>query len=61
MFAFNLGTNTSSLFASTATLNLATNAAVGSTEFTSPDNTSIDAEGNVYIVEDRNGAVDNDI
>ena len=61
VFAFNLATNTSSLFASTATLNLATNAAVGSTEFTSPDNIAIDAEGNVYIVEDRNGAVDNDI
>lgn len=61
VFAFNIATNTSSLFASTATLDLATNATMGSTNFTSPNNIAIGAEGNVYIVEDRNGAVDNDI
>ena len=27
----------------------------------SPDNLAIDHEGNIYIVEDRNGGVDNDI
>ena len=29
--------------------------------FASPDNLAIDHEGNVYIVEDRNGGVDDDI
>jgi uncharacterized protein len=61
VYAFNLATNTASLFASTATIDLATGLAVGATAFTSPDNIAIDANGNVYIVEDRNGGVDNDI
>jgi secreted PhoX family phosphatase len=61
VFAFNLTTNTASVFADANTINLATGLAVGSAAFTSPDNVAVDAEGNIYIVEDRNGAVDNDI
>lgn len=61
VYAFNLTNNTVNLFASAATLDLATNAAVGAGVFTNPDNVAVDAEGNVYIVEDRNGAVDDDI
>ncbi|MCC6990860.1 MAG: DUF839 domain-containing protein [Acidobacteria bacterium] len=49
-----------SVFANRSTLDLATGAAVGS-GLTSPDNLAIDARGNLYIVEDRNGGVDDDI
>ena len=31
------------------------------TALTSPDNLAIDHEGNIYIIEDRNGGVDDDI
>lgn len=61
VYTFNLDTGMASLFASTATIDLATGLAVGAGSFTSPDNLAIDAEGNVYIIEDRNGAVDDDI
>jgi secreted PhoX family phosphatase len=62
VYAINLTTQVISLFASRATLNLATNprVAVG-TAFTSPDNLAIDHEGNIYIVEDRGGGEDDDI
>ncbi len=43
-----------------ATTDLATGAAVGSA-LASPDNLAIDHDGNIYIVEDRNGGVDDDI
>lgn len=49
-----------SVFANRATLDLATGAAVDA-GLTSPDNLAIDHEGNIYIVEDRNGGVDDDI
>lgn len=61
VFSFNLNSNVASLFASIATTDLATGLAVGSTAFTSPDNLAFDSEGNLYIIEDRNGAVDDDI
>lgn len=61
VYAFNLDTNQASLFASTATKDLVTGLAVGSGSFTSPDNLAVDAEGHVYIIEDRNGGVDDDI
>ncbi len=61
VYAFNLATNTSSVFANAATIDLATGLPVTSTAFTSPDNISFDSEGNIYIIEDRNGAVDDDI
>ena len=49
-----------SVFANRRTIDLATGAPVGSV-FASPDNLAIDHDGNIYIVEDRSGGVDNDI
>jgi secreted PhoX family phosphatase len=60
VYMFNLTTGQSSVFANTSTIDLATGLAVGS-GLRSPDNLAIDAEGNIYIIEDRNGGVDNDI
>ena len=60
VYMLNLATNNISLFANTSTIDLATGSAVG-TGLTSPDNLAIDSEGNIYIVEDRNGGVDDDI
>ncbi|MFH1657935.1 MAG: alkaline phosphatase PhoX [Pseudomonadota bacterium] len=48
------------LFVDRNTIDLATGVAVGSA-LTSPDNLAIDAAGNIYIIEDRNGGVDDDI
>jgi len=61
VYAFNLATNTASVFANANTIDLATGLPVGASAFTNPDNVAVDAEGNIYIIEDRNGAVDNDI
>lgn len=60
VYAFNLTDGEVSLFASRNTIDLATGNAVG-TGLTSPDNLAIDAEGIIYIIEDRDGAVDDDI
>jgi uncharacterized protein len=49
-----------SVFANTSSIDLATGLPVGAA-LTNPDNLAIDHEGNIYIVEDRNGAVDDDI
>lgn len=49
-----------SVFANRNTTDLATGVAVG-TGLASPDNLAIDSRGNIYIVEDRNGGVDDDI
>ena len=49
-----------SVFTNRSTIDLATGAAVGSA-FASPDNLALDNEGNVYIIEDRNGGSDDDI
>ncbi len=48
------------VFANQATIDLATGAALGSA-LLSPDNLAIDHDGNIYIIEDRNGGTDNDI
>ncbi|MBS1146245.1 MAG: sorting protein [Proteobacteria bacterium] len=61
VYLTNLTTGEMSVFASANTIDLATGLAVGSTAFTNPDNIAIDGEGNIYIIEDRNGGVDNDI
>lgn len=61
VYMFDLTTNTSSVFANANTIDLATGLAVGSGAFTNPDNIAVDANGNIYIIEDRNGAVDDDI
>ena len=55
-----LNSDTIEVFADRGTTDVATNAAVGSA-LASPDNLAIDHDGNIYIVEDRNGAVDDDI
>jgi uncharacterized protein len=60
VYMFDLTTNTSSVFANQNTIDLSTGLAVGS-GLLSPDNIAIDAEGNIYIIEDRNGGVDDDI
>lgn len=56
VYSINLASNEVKLFASTNTFDAATNAAVGGT-FNSPDNLAIDADGNIYIVEDQPGGV----
>lgn len=56
----NLTTNTLSLFADSNTKDLATGLALGAA-FQNPDNIAIDANGNIYIIEDRNGSTDDDI
>lgn len=60
VYAVNLTDGVISVFANQSTLDLATGAAVGA-GLRSPDNLAIDAEGNIYIVEDRNGGSDDDI
>ncbi|MBT9494572.1 MAG: DUF839 domain-containing protein [Paucibacter sp.] len=60
VYSFNLTTNQVSVFANQSTIDLATGLAVGN-GLLSPDNIAVDADGNVYIIEDRNGGVDNDI
>jgi secreted PhoX family phosphatase len=60
VYTINLSTNVVSLFASAASTDLATGAAVAG-GFRNPDNIAIDAEGNIYIIEDRPGAGDDDI
>jgi secreted PhoX family phosphatase len=42
------------------TIDLATGLAVGSA-LASPDNLAVDHDGNIYIIEDRNGGSDDDI
>ena len=54
VFSIDLRNDTVKLFASRDTLDMATGAPVG-TQFTSPDNLAIDADGNMYIVEDQDG------
>lgn len=60
VYVLNLGASTISVFANQSTIDLATNLGLGSA-LQSPDNLALDAEGNIYIIEDRNGGVDNDI
>jgi uncharacterized protein len=52
VYSVNLVTNQIQAFVTRATINAATGLAVG-TAFTNPDNLAIDADGNVYIVEDQ--------
>lgn len=60
VYFLDLGTNEVKLFADSSTIDLATGLAVGG-GLRSADNLAIDAKGNIYIIEDRNGGVDNDI
>lgn len=56
VYSINLSSNEVKLFASTNTFDAGTNAAAGAA-FNSPDNLAIDAEGNIYIIEDQPGGV----
>jgi hypothetical protein len=60
VYRIDLAAQTIGVFASRATIDLATGQPVGA-GLTSPDNLAIDHDGNLYIVEDRNGGVDDDI
>jgi len=60
VYALDLGAGTVSVFANRNTKDLATDHPL-STALTSPDNLALDHDGNIYIVEDRNGGVDDDI
>lgn len=60
VYRLDLKARTISVYANRATVDLATGAAVDA-GLTSPDNLAVDHDGNIYIVEDRNGAVDDDI
>ena len=60
VYRMNLESNTIAILADRSTTDLATGAPVGA-GLTSPDNLAIDHDGNIYIVEDRNGGVDDDI
>jgi len=57
VFSIDLRNDTVKLFASRDTLDMATGQPVGAA-FTSPDNLAIDADGNMYIVEDQPGGVE---
>jgi len=60
VYAINLTGQTVGVFADRNTIDLATGLPVGSA-LANPDNLAIDHDGNIYIIEDRNGAVDDDI
>jgi hypothetical protein len=60
VYRLDLAAQTISVFANQSTIDLATGLPVG-TGLRSPDNLALDHEGNIYIIEDRNGAVDDDI
>ncbi len=57
VFSIDLRSNTVKLFASRDTLDMATRQRAGSA-FTNPDNLAIDADGNIYIVEDQPGGIE---
>jgi uncharacterized protein len=61
VYVLDLKAKNISVFANTSSVDLATGAAVGGTAFTNPDNLAVDGDGNIYVVEDRPGAVDDDI
>lgn len=60
VYRIDLKRRTISVFANRSTIDLATGAPVG-TALASPDNLAIDHDGNIYVVEDRAGGVDDDI
>jgi secreted PhoX family phosphatase len=59
-YRIDLKNQTISVFANRNTIDLATGMPVGSA-LASPDNLALDHEGNIYIIEDRAGGVDDDI
>ena len=57
VFSIDLSKNVVKLFASRDTIDLATGVVAGAA-FTNPDNLAIDANGNIYIVEDQPGGIE---
>ncbi|HNV53797.1 MAG TPA: DUF839 domain-containing protein [Pseudomonadales bacterium] len=57
VYTVNLTSGMVSVFADRNTINLHDNLAVGSPDFTSPDNLAMDAAGNIYIIEDQPGGM----
>lgn len=57
VYSFNLTSLEVKLFADSNTIDAATGLAAGAA-FKNPDNLAIDSEGNIYIVEDQNGGVE---
>lgn len=60
VYRLDLSANKISVFANQSTIDLATGAALG-TALRSPDNLAIDHQGNIYVIEDRQGGSDDDI
>lgn len=60
VYRLDLRNQTISVFANRSTTDLATGLPVAE-GLTSPDNLALDHEGNIYVIEDRNGGVDDDI
>jgi secreted PhoX family phosphatase len=60
VYRIDLQEQTISVFTNRSTIDLKTGLAVGAA-LASPDNLAIDHEGNIYIIEDRGGGVDDDI
>jgi secreted PhoX family phosphatase len=60
VYVLNLKQQTISRFADRTTIDLATGLPVGAA-FANPDNLAVDHDGNIYIIEDRNGGQDDDI
>ncbi|MGR8980062.1 MAG: alkaline phosphatase PhoX [Gammaproteobacteria bacterium] len=60
VYRLDLQANTITVFANRDSIDLATGNPVGDA-LTSPDNLVVDNDGNIYIIEDRNGGVDDDI
>jgi hypothetical protein len=59
-YRLDLQNNSIAVFADRSTIDLATGLPVG-TALASPDNLALDHDGNIYIIEDRPGGVDDDI
>jgi secreted PhoX family phosphatase len=60
VYRLDLTNNNIAVFVDRNTIDLATGNAVGSA-LANPDNLAVDHDGNIYVVEDRNGGVDDDI
>ncbi len=58
-YRLDLQSHTITVFADRNSIDLATGLAVGS-QLANPDNLAIDHEGNIYIIEDRPGGIDDD-